>query len=301
MTGMRLLENLPPVFRGCDAVEAGLLTPAQLRGPHVRRLFVGVYCPARQRVDHLLRCHGVALLGEGKLVLTGRSAATVRGIPLARDDEPVAAIVHGGSRVNRRAGLDVRGVRIDEQDHAPWNGIRIASAARTAFDVMTQGSLPHAVAGLDQLLHTGAVSVHEVAAFLSGRHDDGIVRARTVLALADGRAESPPESELRVVLAQAALCFVPQVVITHGGTFVARVDLGDRQLMLAVEYDGRWHAERTAFAQDRARLNRIHGAGWEVVSITAEMLRTPATVIAVVADAVARRRRLLRVVRARAS
>lgn len=296
---MRLFENLPPVFRGCDAVEAGLLTPAQLRGPHVRRLFVGVYCPAQRQVDHLLRCHGVALLGEGKLVLTGRSAATVRGISLARDDDPVAVIVREGSRVNRRAGLDVRGVRMSERDHTPWNGIRIASATRTAFDVMTQGPLTLAVAGLDQLLHAGAVSELEMAAFLSGRHDDGIVRARTVLALADGRAESPPESVLRVVLAQAALCFVPQVVITHGGRFVARVDLGDPQLKLAVEYDGRWHADRTAFAQDRARLNHIHSAGWEVVSVTTEMLRTPTTVVAVVADAVTRRRRLLQLAGAR--
>lgn len=296
---MRIVQRLPPVFRGRDAVDAGLLTPAQLRGPHVRRLFVGVYCPADQRVDHLLRCHGVALLGEGKLVLTGRSAATVRGVSLARDDDPVSVIVRGGSRANRRAGLDVRGVRIDERDHSPWNGIRIATAARTAYDVMTQGPVPHAVAGLDQLLRAGAVSHREVAAFLRGRHDDGIVRARAVLDLADLKAESPPESVVRVVLAQAGLFFVAQVDIEQGGRFIARVDLGDPEIKLAVEYDGRWHAERTAFAQDRARLNRIHSAGWEVVSITAEMLRNPESVIDVVGAAVTRRRRLLRLAQAR--
>lgn len=291
---MRPPHPLPPVFRGRDAVEAGLLTRHQLRGPHVQRLFVGVYCPSGRRVDHVLRCHAVALLGEGQLVLTGRSAATVRGLPLARTHDAVEVLLLGGQRLNRRAGLDVRAARIGSGDHLPWNGIRIASPVRAAFDVMSRGSLPEAVAALDQLLHTGSLTQRQVAAFLTGRHDDGVVQARAVLELSDPRAESQPESVVRVVLARAGIVLTPQVVVEMAGREVARVDLGEEALRLAVEYDGRWHAERGAFTRDRERLNRIHAAGWEVVTITAEMLARPRTVVDLVGAAMARRRRDLR-------
>lgn len=288
---MRLTPELPPVFRGRDAVEAGVLTTAQLRGPLVRRLFVGIYCPAGAVVDHVVRCRAAALLGEGQLVLTGRSAATVRGVDLARTEDPVEVVVLDGHRVNRRAGLDVRGVRIDQLDHAPWHEIRIASPARTAFDVASRGPVTRAVAALDQLLHAELVSAREVASFLRGRSDDGVVHARAALSLADSRAESPPESVVRVILAQAGMDLVPQLVVRHHGRFVARVDLGDDELRLAVEYDGRWHAERGAFTRDRERLNRLQGAGWTVITVTADMLRRPRDVVALVAAAVQRGRR----------
>lgn len=97
-----------------------------------------------------------------------------------------------------------------------------------------------------------------------------------------------------MLLSVAGLVAVPQHVVRDHRGFVARVDLAFPDVQLAIEYDGRWHAERTAFTKDRERLNRLQSAGWEVLTITAEMLRDPQRVVDLVRAVVARRRRALR-------
>lgn len=286
--------SLPAVFRGRDAVDAGMLSARQLRGPRVRRLFNGVYCPFPTTVDHTLLCRAAALVGQGQLVLTGRSAATVRGVVLADAHDPVEVLTLGAGRVHRRPGLDVRRAHIDAAHHGPWREIRIATPLRTAFDVISRRSIADAVADLDQLLRAGAVERAALQRFLSQHHDDGVVHARRVLELADGRAESRPESAVRVLLALGGVDAEPQhKVIGLDGSVVARVDLAVVEIRLAIEYDGRWHAERSAFTRDRERLNAIHAAGWEVLTVTAEMLRTPHRVLDLVKAATARRRHAL--------
>jgi very-short-patch-repair endonuclease len=58
------------------------------------------------------------------------------------------------------------------------------------------------------------------------------------------------------------------------------VDLAYPDLRVAVEYDGAWHAADRQFARDRRRLNRLTGAGWVVLHVTAADLRDPAGVVA---------------------
>lgn len=95
-----------------------------------------------------------------------------------------------------------------------------------------------------------------------------------VTALSDPAAESPPESHLRVGLVLHGLPRpVAQYVVTRAGRFVARVDLAWPALKVAVEYDGRWHADPAQLDRDRARLNRLIGADWLVLHVTAKRLR----------------------------
>ncbi|WP_222263215.1 endonuclease domain-containing protein [Modestobacter marinus] len=82
------------------------------------------------------------------------------------------------------------------------------------------------------------------------------------MALADGRAESPPESRLRVLLTMAGLPPVPQWSVRRAdGVFIARVDLAYPAVRLAVEYDGAWHGEPGQLGRDRRRLNALVAAG----------------------------------------
>ncbi|MGO4200650.1 endonuclease domain-containing protein [Rhodococcus sp. TAF43] len=283
--------ELPEVFLGVDAVRDGALTAMELRGPRVRRLFRGVYCPSVVRDSHELRCRAAALTGEGTLVLTGRSAAVVRGVPLASTSDPVEVIALPGHRVNRRPGLQVRRVAIDPSDHEPWDRIAIARPERMTFDVLATGALVRAVADADRILGAGMTSRTGMERYLDGRRDHGVVRAREALALTDPRAESPKESELRVRLCLAGLTPTPQVEIHVDGRFVARVDLGFEEERVAVEYDGRWHGEKFALARDRDRQNRLRAAGWEIVFVTAEMLVDPVAVVDLVDGALRRARR----------
>ncbi|MFG3689926.1 hypothetical protein [Micromonospora sp. NPDC047740] len=57
------------------------------------------------------------------------------------------------------------------------------------------------------------------------------------------------------------------------GAFVARLDLAWPEFKVAVEYDGRWHDDPEQFHRDRRRLNRLLGAEWIVLHVTAKRLR----------------------------
>lgn len=136
----------------------------------------------------------------------------------------------------------------------------------------------------DHLLAAGALRLPrlpEVRGWLSA--GPGSALGRRALELADGRAESPPESGLRVRLILAGLpAPEPQYEVRHEGRFLARVDLAYPEQKLAIEYDGAWHAESGQFGRDRQRLNRLVAAGWRVIHVTAADMHHPGAVIAAV-------------------
>ena len=108
--------------------------------------------------------------------------------------------------------------------------------------------------------------------------------------MADGLAQSPQETRVRLLLHRSDL---PEPtaqyrVADDRGRFVAIVDFAWPELKIALEYDGRWHAEPGQFAKDRARLNRLTAAGWRVVFVTAEDMRHPILLVRRIAAALAR-------------
>jgi hypothetical protein len=277
-------------FLGSAAVNAGDLTPGELRGPRVRRLFQDVYVAAGVRVSHELICAAAALVLPPSAVLTGRSAATLRGVPLAGPTDPVEAVVPKEVRVYRRFGLRVRRSDLGPAEWEPWRTVGLATPSRTALDLLLDRPLVDAVADLDAVLRFGIVDREELRRMLSGRHDNGIRRARDAEVLADPRAESRPESRIRVLLVLDGLDPVPQHWVCDARGRFARPDLALPELRLAVEYDGAREGDRWALARDRERLNRLYAAGWEVVFVTAAMLREPRALVQAVREASARRR-----------
>lgn len=117
-------------FRGSEAIRTGTLTAGQLRGRGVWRLFQDVYVPAGIPDTHELRCAGAALVLPPEAVITGRSAATLRGVELARAADSVEVVVPEAVQVNRRAGLDVRRTETLVDEREPWGGIGLATSLR---------------------------------------------------------------------------------------------------------------------------------------------------------------------------
>ena len=116
---------------------------------------------------------------------------------------------------------------------------------RTALDIARFEPVPESVVALDVMLARGLVSAGDLAetveALPPGR---GTRRARVAVELSDGRAESPPETRLRVLLRSAGLTPQPQFVVRdRGGRTIARVDLAFPEQRVAIEYDGVWHAD----------------------------------------------------------
>lgn len=262
-------------FRGSEALAAGHVTRGQLAGPRYWRVFRDVYVPAATALTHELRCECAALALPADAVITGRSAATLRGVQLALPGDPVEVVAGLQTRLFRRAGVDLRRCEVRADEAQPWSRIRLATRRRAAFDLLLDRALPDAVADLDAVLRAGLVGRTEMELYLAGRHDRGIVQARRALKLADPRAESRPESRVRVHLVLDGLIPEVQFRVSNTGQWVATVDLAFPRHRLAVEYDGVWHGAPLQVGSDRERLNRLHAAGWEVVFVTREHLRDP--------------------------
>ncbi|MGV9806390.1 hypothetical protein [Micromonospora chersina] len=149
-----------------------------------------------------------------------------------------------------------------------------------------------AVGIVDALLRMGTVSrpdLADVAARNAGR--PGGRRARWVFGLADPGAQSASESHLRVRLVLAGL---PRPVARHPvrgpSGLVVHPALAWPEFRVAVEHDGRWHADPDHPDRDRQRLHQLGAAGWLVPRVTGRRLdrEFPALVREVRAALVAR-------------
>ncbi len=266
---------------------AGLLSPAQLRGPHVERVLRGVYRPARVPLTHAVLCQAAGLVAPPTARLTGRSLATVLGAALAGPADPVEMVVPHSSGF-RHEGVTIRRSSAGPLGEGMWRGIPVADSLRMAFDLSARYDLPTGTAHLDVVVRARLVDRQALGRWLEHRYEADVRTARRACSLVDARAESIPESRLRVVLVLAGIAVAVQHEVVHGGRVVARVDLAVPELRVAIEYDGAWHALRTQLERDRRRSNALQAAGWTVVHVTADMLRDPAAVVAVVRAALAR-------------
>lgn len=274
------------VFRARDALAAGLLTRNQLESRAWRRLFRGVYADAELPDTHAISVAGAALVIPDGAVFAGRTAAYLLGAEaLVESAAPVEVIVPEADRFGPVTGLRIRRTSLPITQVRSVGRYTCTTPVRTAVDIARHEDVPASVVALDVLLSRGLVRsrdlIEAVDRLPAGR---GSVRARRAVDLADERAESPPESVLRVLLRSAGLVPVPQYVVREAeGRFVARVDLAFPECRVAVEYDGAWHGRPGELARDRRRHNALVAAGWTVVHVTAADMHEPDRVVASVA------------------
>jgi very-short-patch-repair endonuclease len=282
------------VFRGRDAVAAGLLTRHQLGSSAWRPLFRGVYADSTLPATHGVAMAGAALIAPASAVFGGRSAAYLLGAEsLADATTPVELVVPEVDRFGPVAGVRVRRTSLPESDIRSVGRFSCTIPLRTALDIARLEVLPESVVALDVLLGRGLVShdrlLDAVSRLPSGR---GSARAPRAVELADERAESPQESRLRVLLQMAGLAPVPQHrVLDATGRFLARVDLGFPEHRVAIEYDGAWHGHPGQLSRDRRRLNALVTAGWTVLHVTAADMHDPSALVGRIVELLGRRDR----------
>jgi very-short-patch-repair endonuclease len=178
----------------------------------------------------------------------------------------------------------VRRTEVTDKESRSWADARIAKPARIALDLLLRLSprkrgwtrrLRIGVPDLDAFLRVFKVPERILDHEFYGRRNRGIRLARHALQLADPRAESLPESELRVVMVIAGFNPKPQYKVYKGQQFLARLDLGIDECQVGVEYDGRrWHETSEQVIHDRERRQRLEAEGWVFVIVTAEQLAT---------------------------
>lgn len=248
-----------------------------------------MYAAASLPVTHRLLARGVALVAPPAAVFGGFTAAVLwGGRDLAGADDPVEVVRPPGVRWHPGPGVPVRSADLTG-DVVTDGQLRWTGRTRTALDLVRRGPLDDAVVLRDRLVQADVVELPAVhAAAAEWPRCRGSRQARTVASLADGLAESPQETRLRLVVVRSGLPTpVARHRVTAGGRFVARVDLAFPEQRLALEYDGVWHAEAGQFAPDRQRLNRLLAAGWRVLFVTAADLHRPGDLVARIASALA--------------
>jgi hypothetical protein len=274
--------DAPTPYRQALTVESA----KRLRGNHYTRPTRGVVvrAPALPRD----RDHGSAIgvfraaLGEDA-VLGGPSAAWALGARLARPTDPVEVVLPASRRVRPRPGLRVRGDALADAEIVATPFGLATSPARSVFDLARRGRPEDALAWADAVLRATGTAADDVQR-LTAAHPRlrGVRQARSIVAVADPRAESPRESMLRWLLLDAGLPPpTPQLVVRGpAGVFVARLDLGWEAARVGVEYDGGHHRERSQHSRDLVRHNRLRALGWDVVQIDADQFRHPDRVVA---------------------
>jgi hypothetical protein len=263
------------VFRGRQAVDGLVLTAGQLRSDAWVRLDHDVYADSRLESDHDLACRAAALRLPPQAAFAGPSAAYLLGVAhAARSTDPVHVVVPPSMRLPSRKRVRVHHVRLSAEDVDTTSGLTRTSATRTVWDLSMWMAPTSSVPIIDSLLGLGVVDLEALNEYVASRPAErGFRRAGQAVALADGRAQSPPESVLRVRLVLAG---VPRPVVqlpVTMGSITLHPDLAWPEYLVAVEYDGLWHDDPGQMHRDRRRLNKLIAAGWAVLHVTSERLR----------------------------
>jgi hypothetical protein len=237
----------------------------------------GVYADAGVAPSAQMRAWAAVLAagGAGRAWATGRTRLRLAGLPLIDDDDP-ATDAHDRAhddvlvrrRLRDRATLHPTRSKTASHDLGRWNGCPAVSLRRAFVDAAAVLTFEALVCALDAALHRELLTIGRLATLTAERSGmpHGATLGRAVAA-ADGRAETPIETLGRLVLLPVLPGLVPQVEIRERGVVLARLDLGDERLRIAIEGDGRSTHTGMA-ADDRRRDRRIGAHGWHTERYT---------------------------------
>jgi len=145
-------------FLGSEALTARTLTRYELRSRYVA-LHQDVYVPKDAALTAVLRAKACWLRSRRRGILAGFSASAMHGAKWIDPALPAAII-----DTNRRgtAGADVWEERIDDDEIAVIDGIRLTTPARTAVDLARRLPLDAAVAAVDALAQATELKMADV-------------------------------------------------------------------------------------------------------------------------------------------
>jgi hypothetical protein len=252
---------------------------ADLKHGVLQQVWYGVY--GRGELTDALLLRGLDLATGTTIAVCLSTAAAAYGFDTELDTHLHVLNPDGqqlrptrGLVVHRREGAPLTVVAGRPTTTPAWTAIEVARGLRRG----------RALATLDAALRTGTCGRDELRRVVKqhcGRR--GVVAARELLEVASPLAESPMESEARLVMIDGGLPLpVLQYEILDRRGDIWRLDFAWPNLRVAAEYDGvDWHSGPEAFLRDRRRTAALQDLGWVVVPIVAEDVRfRPAELVA---------------------
>lgn len=269
----RLLEMQGGVVTSAQALRclSRRRLEAHLKIGELQRIWYGIY--GRGEVTTALRLRGLDLAAGRKVAACMGTAAAAYGFDTERTTD-LHVLNPPGGQLRPAEGLVVH--RRDGTPLTELAGRPITTAAWTAIEVARSLRRPRALATLDAALRSGVCGRADLESAVrrqSGRR--GIVTVRELLELTSPLAESPMESEARLVMIDGGLPPpVLQYEVEDLSGRVWRLDFAWPESQVAAEYDGvDWHSGPEAFRRDRRRTAALQELGWATVPIVFEDVR----------------------------
>lgn len=237
-----------------------------------------------------------ALLVVGRpVVLSGPTSLALQGITAAESSN-IHVTVPYERRIKSKPGLVVHQGCYRPTDVLEIDGLETFPIDLALAEFLCDGDRRTLFAAMDEAMR-GLPPDHcrrlqeNVRERLADRRDRrGIHRASTLLDLATGKAESPPESILRLVVVESGFPVPePQYEITAiDGRVVYRLDMAWPSRRIALEYDG-YVAHEERQDRDTERDARMAARGWITIRAVAADLRDPGRLLKELQDAFRRR------------
>ena len=258
-----------------STARAGGVTRSQIRIDGIR-IARGLYVSRSAELDLRARCRAWAQV-------LPRDAAFGLGTAVALLDagaapSPVHVVVSPRRVVPQRSGITVHVRSLADGDVTEVDGLRVTSGARTFLDMAAVLSPAELLALGDALLRGGHLD-HEALGRRLARAGRvrGVVRARQWAPHLSAAAGSHPESTLRYWLLVSDLP-APELqvpILDPSGREVVHADLGYSRWKVALEYEGRQHAECDQFGRDIDRYSLMAADGWLTLRFAARHLGRP--------------------------
>jgi hypothetical protein len=194
---------------------------------------------------------------------------------------PVCLYKHKGHDRLRNALCDSGERTFLPGDVAERGGFWVTTPLRTAWDIGRLSPRDHAMGGLDALLGLGEFDRVELLEGIPRfRGMRGVVQLRDLAPRADPRAQSGPESVLRMRWTDLPSLPAPEPqvpILDDRGREIYYLDLGVRDLRFACEYDGvEFHSSDDDRAHDHERRRWIEdNRGWIIAVVTKENVFGP--------------------------
>jgi hypothetical protein len=256
------------------------LTSKQLRHAitcgRVVRLLRGAYVSAENPLTELTKAKAAALVIEATSVVCDRTAAWIHGVDCLRYAEldcmpPIESCVLPGRAPTEREEMAGRTRDLRPEDIQVLGGVRVTTPLRTAADLLCRLPRREALAAADALMRLHGFTSSDLRRLLVRYYRRrGVVQARQLAALVDGRAESSGESWARLEISDRNLPLpTPQHWVLVGGVPTYRLDLAYPRARIAIEYDGEaYHSSSSDRARDADRRAWLRDHGWAVIVLT---------------------------------
>ncbi|MDF9278032.1 hypothetical protein P4U43_09550 [Arthrobacter sp. EH-1B-1] len=232
-----------------------------------------------QNADVLSRAEAFIQLNPGSCV-SHVSAARLHGIAVPGQHEDVLHLARPArGSLTRRNGVVSHRLALRAEDTVIINGLPVTSVFRTFVDLGTLLHLDDLVAAGDSIVsehhrHFGeprhpmipVAGLRKLVEHTSKIH--GIRAARLAIDLIEPGVDSPPETQIRLMLGRAGLpVFVPNCRIDTEIGLPVWADLGCHEFKTCIEYDGGHHLTPEQQQYDARRDQRTREADWAQVKL----------------------------------